>query len=156
MNDPFSLTEPACETAGQADASGPAACDSLLGYAPRSPACLAGSRGTSEGRAGRPIGWSVLFLSALLLPSLSAAATRRQAKAIETYQSALRMRAALEGRPPYARPVSQYLKLIRRFQEVYRIDPSYRGSPAALADAAKLYQQVGRQFSDQRYFDASI
>ena len=66
------------------------------------------------------------------------------------------MRAALEARPPYARPVSQYLKLIRRFQEVYRIDPSYRGSPAALADAAKLYQQVGRQFSDQRYFEASI
>src|SRR5204863_123338 len=119
---------------GRADASGPAARASLLGYAPRRPACLADSRGTSEGRAGRPIGWSGLLVSALLLPCLSAAATRRQAKAIETYQSALRIRAAPEAQALTPQLTLAWLSLRPLPSRSYR--PSPKSPKASRAGAA--------------------
>ncbi|PYV05160.1 MAG: hypothetical protein DMG26_06015, partial [Acidobacteria bacterium] len=90
----------------------------------------------------------------LAFPALGAASGAR-AKAIETFERAVAKRAQLESRPDGA-PIGEYLKLIQAFQAVYRIDPTCRASPAALADAAELYREVGRQFSDDRYYLASV
>ena len=97
----------------------------------------------------------LLILSGVLaFPALGAASGAR-AKAIETFERAVAKRAQLESRPDGA-PIGEYLKLIQAFQAVYRIDPTCRASPAALADAAELYREVGRQFSDDRYYLASV
>src|SRR5690242_6526180 len=100
-----------------------------------------------------------LLLGCLTLPSSASPSlgdAARRAKAIETYEHALRLRTRLHSRPEGRRPIGAYLKLIQTFQAVYRLDPAYAGSPAALADAAALYREVGRQFSDDRYYRAAI
>ncbi len=79
-----------------------------------------------------------------------------RAHAIATYHRAVRMRTALESRPENARPRVEYEKLIRTFQAVYHADPAYRKTPAALAAVGELYEEMGRQFTSDRYYAASL
>src|SRR5437879_4295069 len=97
----------------------------------------------------------LILASVLAFPAVGAAAGAR-AKAVETFEHAVAKRAQLESRPDGDPPIGEYLKLIQTFQAVYRLDPTYRASPAALADAAELYREVGRQFADDRYCLASV
>ena len=130
--------------------SGPVSADSAAAGA-LSPAA-------SRDRTYRSRSSSAYFLilaSVLAFPAVGAAAGAR-AKAVETFERAVAKRAQLESRPDGAPPIGEYLKLIQTFQAVYRLDPTYRASPAALADAAELYREVGRQFSDDRYYLASV
>src|SRR5207248_1722308 len=116
------------------------------------------SPAASRDRTYRSRSSSAYFLiltSVLAFPAVGAAAGAR-AKAVETFERAVAKRAQLESRPDGAPPIGEYLKLIQAFQAVYRIDPTCRASPAALADAAELYREVGRQFSDDRYYLASV
>ena len=98
--------------------------------------------------------WALGLSIVLLVTSPAVASPRRQATA--AYQRALRLRAQLESRPQHARPAADYLELIRAFQNVYESDPTYEKSPAALAGAAQLREEMGWEFADQRYYLDSI
>src|SRR6516225_2287545 len=88
----------------------------------------------------RPIARRVLHLWALLglallagiaLPLSAAIDTRQQAQS--AYDHAVGLREALESRPEHLRARADYEKVIRTFQAVYRTDPAYPKTPAALA-----------------------
>ncbi|HEV2177755.1 MAG TPA: N-acetylmuramoyl-L-alanine amidase [Terriglobia bacterium] len=99
---------------------------------------------------------AVALLVALVVPSLSLASASKRAQAQGAYRRAVRMRVELEARPEGGRPLKDYQKLIRSFQLVYQLDPAYVKTPAALAGAAELYEEMGRQFSDDRYYSAAV
>lgn len=75
-------------------------------------------------------------------------------KASRAWQKAVRMRVALETRSN--RPAADYLRVVRAFQLVYRTDPAYTKTPAALAAAAEVYEEMGRQFSNDRYYSKAV
>src|SRR5579885_3044421 len=98
----------------------------------------------------------LLLLSGIVLSGqslLGATSTRRQ-KAAAAYHRAERLRVTLETGSN--RSVAQYLKVVRAFELVYRMDPGYPQTPAALAAAAEVYEEIGRQFADDRYYSKSI
>jgi N-acetylmuramoyl-L-alanine amidase len=102
--------------------------------------------------------WLVLLASLLALPtvSFSAVSPARRARAIAAYDHAVRMRTTLESQPENARRKADYLKLIRAFQEVYRLNPAYSKTPVALTAVAEIYEQMGRRLSDDNYYLESI
>ena len=79
-----------------------------------------------------------------------------QAKAIATFDRAVRMRTTLESSVENERTQSDYQKVIETFQEVVRLDPAYSKTPTALAFVGELYEEMGRQFSLDRYYLKSV
>src|SRR5579875_2110857 len=77
---------------------------------------------------------------------------RQRAEA--AYRRAERLRVTIESQPQPS--LASYIKVIRAFELVYRIDPGYPKTPAALADAAEVYEEMGRRFADDRYYSKSI
>ncbi len=101
----------------------------------------------------------VLLLAGLLaFPKLCfpAPPVSRQAKAIATFDRAVRMRTTLESLPENKRTKADYEKVIETFQEVARLDPAYAKVPTALACVAELYEEMGRLFSADRYYLQSV
>lgn len=102
---------------------------------------------------------SLLLLASLLVyPALSFSGPPRTrgARATENYERAVRMRDELSAKPEKERKVSDYRVLILAFHSVYHLDPGYGKTPLALEDIAELYREMGRVFSEARYFDESI
>ncbi len=62
------------------------------------------------------------------------------------------MRTTLESQPHNARRKADYEKVVRVFQEVYRLNPAYSKAPVALAVVGELQEEMGRQFSSDRYY----
>src|SRR5487761_177870 len=77
---------------------------------------------------------------------------RQRAEA--AYHRAEQLRVALESHSQPA--LAGYVKVIRAFELVYRIDPGYPETPAALAAAAEVYQEIGRRFANDRYYSQAI
>ena len=50
----------------------------------------------------------------------------------------------------------EYKKVIDAYYEVYRLNPAYSKTPAALTAVAELYREMGREFSSDSYFLESI
>src|SRR3989442_635074 len=115
---------------------------------------------TSQGETSVPVRtvfgtWRVLLLASLLAPAPTAspqASAARRAEARATFDRATRMREALEARPEADRRKSDYEKLIRTYQAVYRLDTAYTKTPVALAAAAEIYEEMGPVYSTERYF----
>jgi N-acetylmuramoyl-L-alanine amidase len=102
---------------------------------------------------------SAFLLAGLLaFPKVSfpALPASRQAKAIATFDRAVRMRTTLESLPENKRTKSDYQKVIETFQEVVRLDPAYAKTPTAFACMADLYEEMGRLFSAERYYLESV
>ena len=100
-----------------------------------------------------------VFLAVLLaLPDLASSATlpARQAQAQANYERASQMKRAIEAERESERSKAEYEECIRAFREVYHLSPSYTNAPAALTAVAELYQEMGRVFSADRYYLASI
>ena len=85
--------------------------------------------------------------------SRSSAKRERAGKA---YETALRLRAALESRRPQSRSYKDYMKVVRAFDLVYRTDRGYARTPMAIAAEAALYQEMGHVFQNSRYFESAI
>ncbi|MGH9397732.1 MAG: N-acetylmuramoyl-L-alanine amidase [Terriglobia bacterium] len=88
------------------------------------------------------------------MQAMQSARPSRRARAAGAYQRAERLRAALESHP--GQPATQYQRVVRAFQLVYRTDPGYPETPAALAAAAGVYEEMGRQFTSDRYYSKAI
>jgi N-acetylmuramoyl-L-alanine amidase len=100
-----------------------------------------------------------LFLAGLALFAAAASATvtpdRRQ-RAIAAYEKAQQMQAALAAHPESKHKKDDYKKVIDTYLEVYRQNPAYSKTPAALTAVAELYHEMGREFSTDSYFLESI
>ena len=66
------------------------------------------------------------------------------------------MRDALAARPESKRRKEEYKQVIDAYYEVYRFNPAFGKSPAALAAIAELYREMGNVFSSDSYFLESI
>jgi N-acetylmuramoyl-L-alanine amidase len=86
--------------------------------------------------------------------TLAGFAATKRTSAATAYYRAQRLRLAL--RRHSTRSLANYLAVIRAYQRVYRIDPAYRDAPVALAEAAELYAQSGRDFANDRYSGKAI
>jgi N-acetylmuramoyl-L-alanine amidase len=104
------------------------------------------------------IGSALLLASLLAFPliSLSSPELSRRAQAERAFDRAVAMREKLADQPQDDRKISDYRVLILAFHSVYRLDPSYGKTPAALEDIAELYREMARVFSESRYFDESL
>jgi len=100
-----------------------------------------------------------LFLAGLTLGAAAASATvspARRQRAVAAYEKAQQMHAALEAHPESKRNKDEYKKVIDAYNQVYRLDPAYSKTPAALAAVAELYHEMGRGFSSDSYYLESI
>jgi N-acetylmuramoyl-L-alanine amidase len=93
-------------------------------------------------------------LAGITLPASRAMGTREQAQS--AYNHAVGLRDALDSRPQQLRMRADYEKVIRAFQAVYRTDPAYLKTPSALAAVGELYREMGRRFSEDQDYEASI
>ena len=97
------------------------------------------------------------LLAAIVLLSLvsPALAQQKKAEARAQFERAEKMRTALEGRPPSARSLEDYQKLVAAYRKVYLITPQAEEVTAALMTVGELYAQMGRQF-DAEYYQSAI
>ncbi len=103
--------------------------------------------------------WTSLLLVGLLaVPAISYSSIppAQRERAVATFERAQRMRTTLESQPEGKRSKSDYLQLIRTYHEVYRLNPHYSKAPMALAAKADLYEQMGRVFSEEKYFQIAV
>jgi N-acetylmuramoyl-L-alanine amidase len=102
--------------------------------------------------------FALLLAGFLALPNVSfpAVSASRQAKAVATFDRAVRMRTTLKSLPENERTKADYDKVIKSFQEVVRLNPAYSKTPVALASVAELYEEMGRVFSSDRYYLESV
>ncbi len=101
----------------------------------------------------KPFQWA-LFLAGLAMlaaPAFANESPRRQ-RASAAYEKAQQMHASLEAHPESRRNKEEYKKVIDAYTQVYRIDPAYGKTPAALTAVAELYHEMGRQLSSDSYF----
>jgi N-acetylmuramoyl-L-alanine amidase len=94
----------------------------------------------------------LLAIPTLVFPAVS---PQRQAQARAAFDEAVRLRAWLEARPEDSRQKADYEKLIRKFHEVYRLNPASANAPVGLAAIAEIYREMGRVFSSNRYYRSS-
>ncbi len=93
----------------------------------------------------------------LFVPNARAAVSpARHLRAVAAYDEAQQLRDALESHPEGSRSKEEYKKVVAAYYEVYRLDPAYSNTPAALASIAELYREMGREFSSDSYFLESI
>jgi N-acetylmuramoyl-L-alanine amidase len=99
---------------------------------------------------------SVLLVTATAVLGHSVAASRgpKRRLAETAYYRAQRMRKSLRKYPN--RPQAAYLRVVRAYELVYRLDPQCRYAPFALAAAADVYRQSGRRFADDQYYAKAI
>jgi N-acetylmuramoyl-L-alanine amidase len=100
----------------------------------------------------------LLLASFLAFPGISfpAVSPAQRARAIATFERAIRMRTTLEAQPENQRSKADYERVIQAFREVSHLNPAYSKTPIALAAAAELYEEMGRVFSADRYYLTAI
>ncbi|HEV2115493.1 MAG TPA: N-acetylmuramoyl-L-alanine amidase, partial [Terriglobales bacterium] len=99
-----------------------------------------------------------LLLAVLVMlawqPSAAHATSKRE-RAAQAYESAVQMQAAFNARSKQSHSAKDYLKLVRAFDLVYRTDPAYSNTPAAIAAEATLYREMGGVFFSRSYYESA-
>jgi N-acetylmuramoyl-L-alanine amidase len=88
-------------------------------------------------------------------PSPAHAASKHE-RASQAYERAVQMQAAFNARSKQSHSAKDYLKLVRAFDLVYRTDPAYSGTPAAIAAEATLYREMGGFFFSRSYYESAV
>jgi len=99
-------------------------------------------------------GW-ILVLAGLLAcapVSVAGASAARRARAVAAYERAVSLRTDLQAKAENERQKADYQKVINAFQSVYHASPQYTKTPLALAAVAELYEEMGRRFSEEKYY----
>ncbi len=100
-----------------------------------------------------------LLLLAAMAVAVAAFATitpARRQQALEAFDKAEKMHAALEAQPEDKRRKEDFKPVIDAYYEVARLNPASVKTPLALETIAELYRQMGREFSSDSYFLESI
>jgi N-acetylmuramoyl-L-alanine amidase len=100
--------------------------------------------------------YALVLASLLAFPVFSPAAPISRAQARAEFDHAVRLRDALESLPQNSRQKADYDKVIWACRTVYHLDPAFGKTPVALQYVAELYEEMGRRFSDQHYFQTSV
>ncbi|MBI4462289.1 MAG: N-acetylmuramoyl-L-alanine amidase [Acidobacteria bacterium] len=112
-------------------------------------------KGTSQGWVGS-LG---VIVTLLLVPLLAAAAptsrSERHRIAKDQLERADRLKADLDGTPQDKRQEKDYLNVIRLYRRVYDVAPFSSLAADALAAAAEMYHDMGKQF-DRKYWVEAI
>lgn len=98
-----------------------------------------------------------VILAGLLPVSLTAARTSRAERyriGKQQLERANRLRSDLEGTPRNRRKKEDYLKIIHRYRRVYDIAPFSGIAADALAAAAEMYHEMGKQFGRKYWLEA--
>ncbi|MGO8786328.1 MAG: N-acetylmuramoyl-L-alanine amidase [Terriglobia bacterium] len=102
--------------------------------------------------------WTLLLAGLTLFAGAAFAtpSSDRREHAVAAYKRAQQMHDELEAQPEGKRQKNAYKKVIAAYYDVYRLDPAYGKSPAALTTLAELYRNMGREYSSDSYFLESI
>ena len=97
-----------------------------------------------------------LILGVSSLRALTAAAARKE-QARTQYETAERMREALNGRPADERTRKAYQKVADAFRKVYYVSPASSKADASVVAVAEILAEMGRQFApDDKDLHAAI
>jgi N-acetylmuramoyl-L-alanine amidase len=101
---------------------------------------------------------SLLLLITLIAAPAAARLTVRQKKqiAFAQFETAERMREALNGRPEGDRSLREYQRVIEAFRRVYYIAPTSRNADEAVVAIAELLAESGRAFDKEASLRAAI
>ena len=95
-------------------------------------------------------------LLALSLPAFPTVSPAQRQRATAALANAQRLRTTLESQPESRRNKADYRKVIKAFQEVYRLNPAYSKTPSAIAAIGELYEEMGRLFASDSYYLESV
>ena len=101
---------------------------------------------------------AALAVLLVCLPAEGKHAPRRNKRqaAQAQYQTAQRMREALNGRPAKQRTKAEYGRVIEAYRRVYHYSPASPHAHESLLAMAELMAEEGRIFGDDSYFQKSI
>jgi N-acetylmuramoyl-L-alanine amidase len=80
----------------------------------------------------------------------------KQARAEAAYAKATRLDRRLKAKPPLSRSGDEYERVVLSFEEVYKIDPAYVKTPAALTAAAHTYEEMGQTYADDQFYSRAV
>ena len=98
----------------------------------------------------------------ILIPSFTMAEAGRgelipdRQLAQDCFDAATTMRTKLESKPPRLRTISEYSRAIEKYRSVYSASPAFSKSNDALFAVGELYQMMGSDFKDPKYFQRAI
>lgn len=98
---------------------------------------------------------SLLLLSLAAVDSRAASRSQRLKKAQVQFEQAERLRADLDGTPEDKRHPKEYLRAVYLYRRVYDLAPFHSLAATALANAAEIYHDMGKQF-DPKYWHKAI
>ncbi len=74
----------------------------------------------------------------------------------DRFEAAIVLRTKLESKPPRLRTISEYSRAIEKYRSVYSASPAFSKSNDALFAVGELYQMMGSDFKDPKYFQRAI
>src|SRR5215467_14506694 len=96
-------------------------------------------------------------LACVLLPCAHARSVKQKKQAARTqFETAERMREALDGRPESQRTRREYLKVIEAYRKVYYTAPTSNQADAAVLAVAELLDDQGRVLNDPKSYKDAI
>ncbi len=81
---------------------------------------------------------------------------QKKVQARTQFETAERMREALNGRPQRERTVTQYKRVIDAYRAVYYTAPTSNKADEAIVAVGELLAEMGRQFDDQKALKSAI
>lgn len=108
----------------------------------------------SESRHSRQIAAIVALFALFCAPAVFAAATRQQARS--QFETAEKMREALNGQPAPERSKREYQRVMDAYRRVYYMSPASSKADASVVAVAELLAEMGRAFNDEKALRAAI
>jgi N-acetylmuramoyl-L-alanine amidase len=127
----------------------------LSGTAKAVPLQSAAKRGSAIRFAGILLVWLAVCGTSFGVQSGSPAVRKQQART--QFETAERMREALNGRPESERTRRDYQKVAEAYRKVYYVSPASSKADASVVAVAEILAEMGRQFSpDEKDLHAAI
>ena len=101
-------------------------------------------------------GLAVLLLLTFAVPGLAKSVRQKKQIARTQFETAEKMREALNGKPAAQRTSRDYQKVIDAYRKVYYVAPTSNKADASVVAVAELLAESGRAFDDQKSFKAAI
>ena len=114
-------------------------------------------RSTNENCSYRRISLCViLFTAVLVLPAIRLCASSANERAKTYFDQARAAHSALQKVPMAKRSIDEYTKLVESFRRVYLTAPHYGNSTISLMAIGELSEEMGRRWSEPKYFQQAI
>jgi N-acetylmuramoyl-L-alanine amidase len=101
-------------------------------------------------------GLAVLLLLSLAAPAPAKSVRQKKQIARTQFDSAEKMREALNGKPAAQRTRRDYQKVVDAYRKVYYLAPTSNKADSSVVAVAELLAEAGRAFDDQKSFKDAI